>query len=71
MAYDKIKLFNVVALLEELPDDDLQRGDMGTIVEFLPPYAIRLSLIMVTVKQFVNSVCVRSSLLCFANTESL
>jgi uncharacterized protein DUF4926 len=39
MADDTIKLFDIVALLEDLPDEDLHRGDMGTIVEFLPPDA--------------------------------
>jgi Domain of unknown function (DUF4926) len=39
MVDDTIKLFDVVALLEDLPDEGLQRGDMGTIVEILPPDA--------------------------------
>jgi hypothetical protein len=30
---DEIKLLDVVALLEDLPDQRLRRGDVGTIVE--------------------------------------
>jgi len=32
-----IKLFDVVALTQELPDHDLALGQVGTIVEFLAP----------------------------------
>jgi Domain of unknown function (DUF4926) len=31
------KMFDVVALLEDLPKDHLVRGQVGTIVEFLAP----------------------------------
>ncbi|MDT4952286.1 MAG: hypothetical protein QOJ02_424 [Acidobacteriota bacterium] len=30
---DEIKLLDVVALLENLPEQDLRRGEVGTVVE--------------------------------------
>ena len=32
-----IKLLDVVALIEDLPEHDLQRGQVGTVVEELAP----------------------------------
>jgi hypothetical protein len=37
MMENKIKLFDVVALTQELPERDLQRGQVGTVVEVLAP----------------------------------
>jgi hypothetical protein len=34
---ETIKLLDVVALTEELPEQDLKRGEVGTVVEFLAP----------------------------------
>lgn len=34
---DEIKLLDVVALMEDLPDEGLHRGEMGTVVEMLAP----------------------------------
>lgn len=34
---DKLKLLDVVALTEELPEEGLRRGQVGTIVEELAP----------------------------------
>ena len=34
---DKLNLFDIVALIEDLPDEGLQRGNVGTIVEELMP----------------------------------
>ena len=34
---DKLNLFDVVALIEDLPEEGLQRGNVGTIVEELMP----------------------------------
>lgn len=34
---NKVKLLDVVALTEELPEKDLQLGQVGTVVEFLAP----------------------------------
>ncbi len=33
----KVKLLDVVALTKELPDKDLQPGQVGTVVEVLAP----------------------------------
>ena len=33
----KVKLLDVVALTEELPEKDLQLGQVGTVVEILAP----------------------------------
>jgi hypothetical protein len=33
----KIKLLDVVALIEDLPDRKLRRGQVGTVVELLAP----------------------------------
>jgi hypothetical protein len=33
----KIKLLDVVALTEDIPDHDLRRGQVGTVVELLAP----------------------------------
>lgn len=33
----KVKLLDVVALTEELPEKSLQRGQVGTVVEVLAP----------------------------------
>ena len=32
---ETVKLFDVVALLEDLPEHSLQRGQVGTVVELL------------------------------------
>ncbi len=34
---DEIELLSVVALLEDIPDKDLLRGQVGTVVETLAP----------------------------------
>jgi hypothetical protein len=34
---NKVKLLDVVALKQELPEKDLQLGQVGTVVEFLAP----------------------------------
>lgn len=34
---EKIKLLDVVALTEDLPDQGLRRGEVGTVVEILAP----------------------------------
>ena len=34
---DSIKLLDVVALTEDLPEHDLKRGQVGTVVEELAP----------------------------------
>jgi len=34
---DKLKLFDVVALTEDMPDRKLTRGQVGTVVELLAP----------------------------------
>ena len=34
---NKVKLLDVVALKQELPDKDLQLGQVGTVVEILAP----------------------------------
>jgi hypothetical protein len=34
---ETIKLLDVVALLHDLPDNGLRRGEVGTIVEYLAP----------------------------------
>jgi len=34
---NKVKLLDVVALTDDLPDRDLQRGQVGTVVEILAP----------------------------------
>ena len=34
---NKVKLLDVVALTEELPEKDLQLGQVGTVVEVLAP----------------------------------
>lgn len=34
---ETIKLLDVVALLYDLPDKNLRRGEVGTIVEYLAP----------------------------------
>lgn len=34
---DKLNLFDVIALIEDLPEEGLQRGNVGTIVEELMP----------------------------------
>jgi hypothetical protein len=34
---ETIKLFDVVALLNDLPDYNLRRGEVGTVVEHLAP----------------------------------
>ena len=39
---ETIKPFDVVALLEDLPERDLQRGQVGTIVEQLAPDAFEV-----------------------------
>ncbi len=33
MKVDELKLLDVVALLQDIPEDSLQRGEVGTIVE--------------------------------------
>jgi hypothetical protein len=37
MAKGKIKLLDTVALLEDLPERRLKRGEVGTVVEILAP----------------------------------
>jgi hypothetical protein len=37
MARRKIKLLDTVALLEDLPERKLKRGEVGTVVEVLAP----------------------------------
>jgi hypothetical protein len=37
MAKRKIKLLDTVALLEDLPECKLKRGEVGTVVEILAP----------------------------------
>ncbi len=37
MAKRKLKLLDTVALLEDLPERKLRRGEVGTIVEMLAP----------------------------------
>ena len=37
MAKRKIKLLDTVALLEDLPERTLKRGEVGTVVEILAP----------------------------------
>lgn len=39
MAKRKIKLLDTVALLEDLPERGLKRGEVGTVVEILTPDA--------------------------------
>ncbi len=34
---NKVKLLDVVALTDDLPERDLQRGQVGTVVEILTP----------------------------------
>jgi hypothetical protein len=34
---DTIKLLDVVALMEDVPEQGLQRGQVGTVVEILAP----------------------------------
>ncbi|MBM3151842.1 MAG: DUF4926 domain-containing protein [Chloroflexi bacterium] len=34
---NKVKLLDVVALTQELPEKDLRLGQVGTVVEFLAP----------------------------------
>ncbi len=34
---DEIKLLDVVALMEDLPDETLHRGEVGAVVELLAP----------------------------------
>jgi hypothetical protein len=34
---NKVKLLDVVALTDDLPERDLQRGQVGTVVEILAP----------------------------------
>lgn len=31
-----VELYDVVALLEDIPEDKLERGDVGTVVEIFP-----------------------------------
>lgn len=39
MAKKKIKLLDTVALLDDLPERELKRGEVGTVVEILAPDA--------------------------------
>ena len=34
---DEIKLLDVVALIENLPDENLHRGEVGAVIEMLAP----------------------------------
>jgi len=34
---NKLKLLDVVALIEDIPEENLQRGQVGTLVEELAP----------------------------------
>jgi Domain of unknown function (DUF4926) len=34
---EEIKLLDVVALLEDVPEENLQRGEVGTVVEVFEP----------------------------------
>jgi hypothetical protein len=36
-----IKVLDTVALLEDLPDRKLKRGEVGTVVEILAPHVYR------------------------------
>ncbi len=38
----KIKLLDTVALLEDIPDRKLRRGEVGTVVELLAPDAFEV-----------------------------
>lgn len=40
--YENTQLLDVVTLLENLPDRGLQQGQVGTIVEILPPDAFEV-----------------------------
>ncbi len=42
MAKKKLKLLDTVALLEDLPERDLKRGEVGAIVEILAPGAFEV-----------------------------
>lgn len=37
MGNGKVKLLDVVALIEDLPEHKLERGQVGTVVEILAP----------------------------------
>jgi len=39
---NQVKLLDVVALTEDLPKHDLQRGQVGTVVEVLAPDAFEV-----------------------------
>jgi hypothetical protein len=39
MSKGKIRLLDTVALLDDLPDRNLKRGEVGTVVEILAPDA--------------------------------
>jgi hypothetical protein len=45
MIADPIELLDVVALLIDLPEHGLQRGQVGTVVEVLPPDAYEVEFV--------------------------
>ncbi|WP_201750239.1 DUF4926 domain-containing protein [Tautonia marina] len=38
----QIKLLDVVALVDDLPEQGLERGEVGTVVEFLAPDVVEV-----------------------------
>jgi hypothetical protein len=42
MSVNSIKLLDTVALLEDLPERNLKRGEVGTVVELLAPNAFEV-----------------------------
>jgi hypothetical protein len=42
---DKIKLLDVVALTEDLPEHELKRGQVGSVVEVLAPDAYEVEFV--------------------------
>jgi hypothetical protein len=42
MVHDSIRLLDVVALLVDLPDQGLRRGQVGTVVETLAPHVFEV-----------------------------
>jgi hypothetical protein len=42
---NKVKLLDVIALTEDLPESELQRGQVGTVVEILAPDAYEVEFV--------------------------
>lgn len=42
---NKIKLLDVVALIEDIPEHNLQRGQVGAVVEILAPDACEVEFV--------------------------